>query len=225
MQNIVYLNGDFCASEAAKVSAFDRGFLFADGVYEVIPIYNGKLFKQQLHWDRLGASIDSLALSNIKTSDLIFKLNNIAAQLIEKNNLQQGAGKLYVQITRGTNNSREHLANPDLPTIFITANKLDWPDINKLKAGAKAITIQGARANWQKHKTISNLQNIIGLQQAEKQNAVEAIWHDNNIILEGCHSNVFYVKDNVLYIDTRRCNKPLAPYNLVKTITYFFYIV
>jgi D-alanine transaminase len=199
MTDLVYINGQFCPAENAQVSAFDRGFLFADGVYEVIPIYNGELFKQDLHWARLSESINALQLANNDKNSLIDSIKTITRQLIEKNNLQSGAGKLYVQITRGASLERTHIDTPKTPTIFVTTTKLNWPTLDSLKNGISAITIKDTRANWQKHKTISNLQNIIGLQQAAKENASEAIWYNQQSVLEGCHSNVFWVKDNVLY--------------------------
>jgi D-alanine transaminase len=198
MTEIVYLNGSFIAADQAKVSAFDRGFLFADGVYEVIPVYDGKMFKQQQHFLRLYDSIKQLNIID-SANDFIITLGNIATALIDKNHLTSGAAKLYIQVTRGSSGERTHIANPTTPTVFMTIKALDWPSITKLENGISAITLNESRAVWQKHKTIANLQNIIGLQKASQQNAAEAIWHYNDCILEGCHSNVFCVSDGVLY--------------------------
>ena len=126
--------------------------MFADGVYEVVPVYNGQLFCAQRHWQRLLGSVKGLNINtkNVASDDATFvaQLQQISQQLIEKNNLQTGAAKLYVQLTRGQAGIRQHLQQPDSPTLFISCEPTAWPQAENLSSGIHAITINEARASW-----------------------------------------------------------------------------
>ena len=118
----VYLNGNFTLVEKAKISPFDRGFLFADGVYEGIRTYNSKLFRYDDHIKRLIKSLNEIKMKFIDT----IKLEGIIYQLIKKNDIKDSA-VIYLQITRGTQLTRKHSFPHEstAPNIFITAQNLN----------------------------------------------------------------------------------------------------
>jgi|GEM_PF-1562794 len=116
---MVYLNGDFIAKNKASISIMDRGFLFGDGVYEVIPVYNGKIFRLQAHLDRLQKSLDSIQITNpYKTK----KYLDILTQLISFSSVKDQS--IYLQITRGADTQRKHIFDALIPTIYIESNPL-----------------------------------------------------------------------------------------------------
>jgi D-alanine transaminase len=190
----IYLNGNFLPSETAKISPFDRGFLFADGVYEVIRTYNGNLFRFDDHLNRLHRSLTSIILEY----DLA-NIKNITYQLTEKNNFTSSDCSIYIQITRGISVPRSHhFPNSLNPTIFISATKIieNLPEKTK---GINVITCEDLR--WQRCdiKSISLLPSVMVHQFANEKNAKEAILYKDEFITEGSHTNFFAVKNDTVY--------------------------
>lgn len=192
--SVVYLNGEFMDSSEAQVSVMDRGFLFGDGVYEVIPVFSGKLFRIEEHLKRLSRSLKAIrievALDAGDWTDLI-------KDIIFRN----GGGNLsiYLQVTRGVEEERGHaFPNNPNPTIFIMANPLPGSDNRPPAVGKKAITVQDIR--WQRCdiKAIALLANVLHLQQALDAGADEAILQRGNEVVEGAASNLFIVKNNTI---------------------------
>jgi len=187
----VYLNGEFLPIEQAKVSVMDRGFLFGDGVYEVIPVYDGHVFCPDGHLKRLQASLKAIKLS-LDTS--LSEWHTLIKQLITKN----GGGDLliYLQITRGPEANRHHAfpTNPQ-PTIFLRTTAYQPASIEDLAQGIKVVTASDTR--WQNCyiKSISLLPNILLYQQALEHNAQETILlNEHAYVVEGASSNVFIVE-------------------------------
>ena len=116
---MVFLNGEFTPKDQACISVMDRGFLFGDGVYEVIPVYAGKIFRLSDHLARLQNSLDSIQISNPYTPE---KYQNIFDQLLEQSPNSNQA--IYLQITRGADTVRKHSFNELRPTVFIELNPL-----------------------------------------------------------------------------------------------------
>ncbi|MCE7522196.1 D-amino acid aminotransferase [Alloalcanivorax xenomutans] len=190
----VYLNGAFMAMEQARISPMDRGFLFADGVYEVIPAFNGVLFRFEEHLRRLERSLSALYLIN--PHDRAGWCRR-CEELIQRN----GGGNLslYLQITRGAADKRDH-AFPDppvSPTVFMSTAPLTVPteDSPDRITGAAAITLDDIRWARCDIKSISLLPNILLRQQAIAVGAREAILIHDGFVTEGAASNVFIVKD------------------------------
>lgn len=206
-KNIVYLNHKYIDLKKAKISVLDRGFLFADGVYEVIPIYNGKPFRCQQHLERLERSLKNIAMQSPFTQQ---QWLNIFSKLIKKNKTITGNYHFYIQITRGAAASRGH-AFPDNinPTILVTLNKStkNLP-LEILSQGKSAISCEDTRWKNCHIKSISLLPNILFSEQAHEANSEEAILIRDGYAIEGASSNLFIVKNNTLI------TPPLSPYIL-----------
>lgn len=189
-QSICYLNGEFLPLEEAKVPVLDRGFIFGDGIYEVIPVFNGHSFRLEEHLERLGNSLKSThiknPLSQVEWADLIHNT-------VEKNGL--GHQAIYLQITRGVAH-RDHAFPDDAePTVFIMSNPL--PESQTAKP-VSAITVADPRWHNCDIKATSLLPNVLLRQQAREQGAYEAILIKDGFITEGAASNVFVIKDGVI---------------------------
>jgi len=191
---MVFLNGNYIPKDEAFVSVMDRGFLFGDGVYEVIPVYNGKLFRVNEHLDRLKKSLDSTQIKNPYSKNQWHEIINKVVSNSNKNNQS-----IYLQITRGTGNKRSHTFDNIRPTVYIESNALVRRSKDEISDGFKAITMEDIRWNRCDIKSISLLANIMYSQEAKKSNTEEAILHRNNIVTEGATSNVFLVKNNTLF--------------------------
>ena len=199
--NIVYLNGSFIPKEKASVSVMDRGFLFADGVYEVIPVYSGKLFRLKEHLDRLQRSLDAIRLKSPFTQE---EWQAMLCELIDKNG--GGNQAIYLQVTRGIENIRDHRFPDQVkPTIFAMSNPLTKPtdeDLNNTlnnTSGISAITTKDIRWDRCDIKSISLLPNILLRQQALDAGAQEALLIKDGYLTEGAASNCFVIKDGVIY--------------------------
>jgi D-alanine transaminase len=195
---LVYLNGAFLPPDQAKVSAFDRGFVFGDGVYEVIPVYGGRLFRLPQHLARLDASLDSIRLANpLAAADW----QRVCARLIDA----AGGGdlSLYLQVTRGPA-PRDHAFPPEVqPTVFAYAAPLKYPDAQQLAGGVDAITVPDIRWLRCDIKAIALLPNVLLRQQAIEAGAAEAILIRDGLMTEGSASNIFVVTHGVLVTPPR----------------------
>ncbi len=186
--SIVYLNGELISAENATVSVFDRGFLLGDGVYEVIPAFNGKLFRLKAHLDRLQDSLDAIRLKNPLS---YAQWQEVLEQVIAKNRHPELS--VYLQVTRGVA-VRDHAFPADAaPGIFIMANSIEKLAESYYVNGVSAITLPDNR--WQRCniKAISLLPNVLLRQQAVEQGAAEAILIRDGNVTEGAASNVFVV--------------------------------
>jgi len=188
--NTVYLNGDYLPLTEAKVSVLDRGFLFGDGVYEVIPSYSGHLFRMQDHLDRLQASLGRIRLEFYYD---VTKWQKILEPLLDESKDQY----IYLQITRGVAPKRDHAfpENPE-PTVFAMCS--DIKPFDGVKTGVKALTIEDSRWEMCNVKATTLLANILLRQQAIEQGCAEAILHRKGYVTEGAASNLFAVIDDIL---------------------------
>lgn len=189
-----YLNGQFLPLEEAKISAMDRGFLFGDGVYEVIPVYNGHAFRIEQHLDRLARSLAAIQLT-IDFEQPAWK--SLIAELIQCN----GAGdqSVYLQCTRGPSPVRDHAFPAQImPTIFAYSIPLLTRSIEELSKGISVLTVYDLR--WQRCdiKAITLLPNILMRQHAIENGAQEAILINNGYAIEGSAMNLFVIKNNVI---------------------------
>jgi len=191
MENkIVYLNEQYLPLSEAKVSVLDRGFLFGDGVYEVIPCYTGHLFHFQDHLARLENSLAGIRLANPHTRE---EWLNILTPLLD-GNLDQ---YVYLQITRGVAPKRDH-AFPDNtpPTVFAMCSTI-FP-VAGLDKGLKAVSMDDSRWKLCNIKAITLLSNILHRQEAIDHGCAEALLVKDGYVIEGAASNVFAVIDGVL---------------------------
>lgn len=194
MLNHVYLNNTYTALKDAKISVLDRGFLFGDGIYEVIPVYNTLPFRAEEHLKRLAQSLQALRISNPHTFS---EWLSIFDTLIEKNKLKNAS--IYLQITRGTGQTRAHIPEEMLsPTVFVACTALQKKTVAELKLGLTAITMPDFRWQHCNIKTISLLANILALEQAHDAHAQASIFIRNGLVTEECMRNVFIVKNNII---------------------------
>ena len=190
---IVFLNGEFLPAEQAHVSVLDRGFIFGDGIYEVIPAYNGKLLRLEQHLTRLKNNLDAIRLTDA-VSDMQWE--PVLKELLSRN----GPGNMgvYLQVTRGVAPRDHTLPDGVSATIFAMCNPIAPPAPDLKNKGVAAITLEDSRWKNCHIKAISLLPNILLRQQAVDAGAVEAILIRDDEATEGAASNVFIVKDKVL---------------------------
>lgn len=189
---MIYLNGKFMPIEEACIPVLDRGFIFGDGIYEVIPAYSRKLFRLTEHLDRLQHSLDGIRLKNPFNHA---EWCNLLEQIIAKN---EGDDQyIYLHITRGVA-KRDHAFPQVPPTIFIMSNPLLPPPAELLVSGASAITAHDNRWIRCDVKAISLLPNVLLRQMAVDVQAIETILIRDGFLTEGAASNIFIVKDNTL---------------------------
>ena len=190
---LVYLNGAYLPIEEAKVSVLDRGFIFGDGVYEVIPAFGGKALRFEHHMQRLNDSLAAIRIRNPHTSE---EWHEIIQKLITETGPDDQS--IYLQITRGVAQRDHRFPDDTQPTVFVMSNLLHPVDKELLSSGIAAITLDDIRWQYCNIKAIALLPNILLRQQAIDQNAMEAILVRDGEMTEGAASNVFIVKNGVI---------------------------
>ena len=189
----VYLNGQFLPLAEAKIPVLDRGFIFGDGVYELVPVYSKKPFRLDEHLHRLQASLDGIRLANPHGMD---GWRELILRLIE---LQDFADQsVYIQITRGVA-PRDHAFPKGVPpTVFMCAQPLVTAASEQKATGVCAVTAVDNRWLRCNIKAISLLANILLRQQAVDADCAETVMLRDGWLTEGAASNIFVVKDGVL---------------------------
>ncbi len=189
-----WLNGQFLPLDEAQVSVLDRGFLFGDGVYEVIPAYGRRLFRLSHHLQRLQHSLDGIRLRNPLPNA---EWSRILGELIAKNTGDDQA--VYLQVTRGAPPKRDHAFPEGVePTVFCMSSPLSVQRDDAATAGVRAVTLDDIRWDLCNIKAITLLPNCLLRQQAIDNGAVEAILVSDGHVIEGAASNLFIVKDDVI---------------------------
>ncbi len=195
----IYLNGAFMPIEEARISVLDRGFIFGDGVYEVIPVYSRRPFRLAEHLQRLQHSLDGIKLKNPHSER---EWTAILSELIERN-AQDGRNQdqyLYLHITRGVAKRDHAFPNPPVPpTVFLLSNPLTTPPAELLQSGIACITVADNRWLRCDIKSIALLPNVLLRQAAVEAGCAEAILiRDDAFLTEGAASNIFVVKNGKL---------------------------
>jgi len=198
----IYLNGTFSPRSKAQISIMDRGFLFGDGVYELIPVFNKKIFLLDEHLKRLKNSLNLIQMNEIKDLDKVINA------LIKKNT--KNTFFIYLHITRGVQNSRNHIYSENIePTILLMCE--DYPAFSEdlIRRGFQA-TIQDD-FRWMKSniKSISLLGNVLLKNYASNNGSYETLLIRNKKLTEGSTSNIFIVKDEIIY--TPKLSNELLP--------------
>ena len=202
-----YLNKEFLRREEVRISPFDRGFLFGDGVYEVIPVYEEKPFLLEDHLGRLGRSLNSTGIKNPqKWNDI----PGIIHELVKKNTFSNQS--VYVQVTRGEDSIRNHIPDPKVqPTLFITSSELKVNPyrLDPERKGLEVKTLEDPRWNRCDIKAVTLLSNIMAMNEANLEGKDGVIFCTNGEVTEGAASNVFAVFDNQV-ITTPESNQILS---------------
>jgi len=193
----VFLNNRFLPEDEASISPLDRGFLFADGVYEVIPSIDGMPFGLEPHLQRLQRSLDGLRITNPYPME---RWRTICRELLAQNG--GGDAAIYLQVTRGAPTRRDHAFPPaDVPpTVFMTVSPLVRPMIYDAPnaQGGSAITAPDNRWGRCDIKSIALLPNVLYRQQAVEAGVTEVIMIKNGWLTEGSSTNVFVVHGGVV---------------------------
>lgn len=195
MSRIVYVNGEFLPEADAKISVFDRGFLFADGVYEVSSVLNGKLIDNEGHMVRLHRSMDELAMAAPASDEAITAAQE---ELISRNNVQEGL--VYLQVTRGSADRDFAYPSADTPSSLVMftqeKNLINSPIA---KQGIKVIGIDDIRWARRDIKTVGLLAPCMGKMQAKAAGADDAWMVEDGFVTEGTSNNAYIItQDNVL---------------------------
>ncbi|MCW9023478.1 MAG: D-amino-acid transaminase [Gammaproteobacteria bacterium] len=191
--SLCYLNGKFLPLEEASISVLDRGFIFGDGIYEVIPAYGGNLFRLDEHLQRLNNSLQAIHLKNPLSNA---EWATLLSTLVEKNN--HGDQSVYLQLTRGVAKREHSFPAETSATVFAMSSPMPAAKTTLATEGVHAISLDDIRWRYCHIKTIALLPNILLRQQAVENEAVEAILIREGKVTEGAASNVFVVKDGVI---------------------------
>ena len=195
MKSIAYFNGKWLPLEKVKISPLDRGFLFSDGVYEVIPVYNKKPFFLESHIERLLNSLKKISLT------INLPIMEIVLELIRKNCLENQI--IYVQITRGVAKRNHAFPKNVSPTVFMMSSLLERPSNDDILTGVSAITSEDNRWLGCDIKSISLLPNVLAREKAVKENCAESILIRDGRVTEGAASSIWIVRNKIL-----QCPKP-----------------
>jgi D-alanine transaminase len=193
MNNIAHFNGQLMPLEKITISPLDRGFIFGDGVYEVIPVYGGVMLRGREHFERLQRSMDEIRLVNPHSTDEWLAL----VQDLLKHH--PGNQSVYIQVTRGVPPKRDHVIPKGVqPTVFMMVQPLASPSREAIENGVACITSRDFR--WEKcHvKSTSLLGNVLARQLSADVGAAETILLRDGYVTEASSSNVFVVKDGVV---------------------------
>ena len=190
---LVYLNGAMTPIADAKVSVLDRGFIFGDGIYEVIPIYGRRLFRPTQHMARLFRSLASISIPNPHTeAEWMALIDQVVAAHPADDQM------VYLQVTRGVA-KRAHAFPADItPTVFIMTNPIPLPSMAVRATGVACVSMEDKRWLRCEIKSISLLGNVLAAQNAVDNNATESIQFRDGFLTEASSSNVWIVKDGVL---------------------------
>ncbi|WP_224824872.1 D-amino-acid transaminase [Cognatishimia sp. MH4019] len=194
MSRTVYVNGDYVAEEDAKVSVFDRGFLFADGVYEVTSVLGGKLIDFDGHAKRLERSLTELEMTSPVTMDELLEIHR---QLVERNDVEEGM--VYLQITRGAADRDFAYPKDATPTIVLFTQEKNLIESPAAKTGMKVISIEDQRWGRRDIKTVQLLYPSMGKMMAKAAGADDAWMVEDGFVTEGTSNNAYIVtKEGVL---------------------------
>lgn len=192
-----YLNGSFTTLDVAKISVLDRGFIFGDGVYEVVPVYAGKPFCMDEHLARLGRSLGE---TRIKQPMPDTQWRRVVADLIAAGDATLGTGDqlVYIQVTRGVA-LRDHVMNNDIdPTVFAMVTAMKPPTQEQRSKGVACVSADDFR--WQKGhiKSVSLLGAVFARQISADEGALETVMFRDGYLSEAAASNVWVVKNGVV---------------------------
>ena len=190
---IAHFNGKLLPLDRISISPLDRGFIFGDGVYEVIPVYEGVALRAREHFERLQRSMDAIGLANPRSIDeWIAAVDALLAH-------HPGNQSVYIQVTRGAPAKRDHVIPQGLePTVFMMCQPLATPSREAVEDGVACVTARDFR--WEKcHiKSTSLLGNVLARQISVEAGAIETIMLRDGLLTEASASNVFVVKDGAV---------------------------
>ncbi len=204
MKKIVYLNGEYMKEDEAKISIFDRGFVFGDGVYEVVPVVRGVVLDKEPFLQRFNRSLSELELGWPMSQD---KFLEMIGELIKRNDLSEGG--VYMQVTRGVA-PRDFGYPKDIPaTVMAFTFSKEIINSEKAKQGVKVVTVPDIRWKRRDIKSIALLGQCMAKEQASKQGAYEGWMVEDGFVTEGTASSAYIVKDGKII--TRPLSNSILP--------------
>jgi D-alanine transaminase len=191
--NWAILNGEIIEREQAKVDIEDRGYQFGDGVYEVIRVYNGKMFTAKEHLDRLFRSTKGIEINHDYTQE---QLTAMLEELIRKNQLSQGI--IYLQVSRGVSPRNHAFPKGKVPPSLAAYTKELSRPLENFNKGVRTILTEDIRWLRCDIKSLNLLGNVLAKQKAAQDGCYEAVMHRGNDVTEGSSSNIFIVKNGIV---------------------------
>jgi D-alanine transaminase len=190
----VYLNGNILPLSQAKISVLDRGFIFGDGIYEVVPVYNRKPFRLEQHVARLMRSLDKISLHTSNTAEEWRQLMTMMAQRAPWDN-----SLVYLQVTRGVAKRDHQFPNPSVkPTIFLMAAPRVAPSAQEIDKGLRTVSMPDMRWFHCDIKSVSLLGNVLAKQYAVERGVDDVIQFRDGYLSEASSANIWLVKDGTV---------------------------
>lgn len=209
VSTLLYLNGQWLAPQDAQISVMDRGFLFGDGVYEVIPVYSRHPFRLDEHLARLSRSLAAIQLDNPHTlTEWTALVNHLAASA------EWDDQSIYIQVTRGPMAVRNHVfPQVPVPTVLLMAEPMNLPSAGQVSAGVTAVSAADIRWLRCDIKSTSLLANCLLRQQSVVAGCAETVLFRDGFLTEGAASSIFVVRNGVLLV-------PMKNHLMLPGITY-----
>ncbi|MEB0137475.1 MULTISPECIES: D-amino acid aminotransferase [unclassified Undibacterium] len=190
---LVFLNGALTPLSEAKIPVLDRGFIFGDGIYEVIPVYQRKMFRSDQHLARLFRSLAAISISNPYTKEEWLE------RITEVMDAHPADDQMvYLQVTRGVAKRAHAFPAVSTPTVFIMSNPIVLPTESAREHGVACVSMEDRRWLHCEIKSISLLGNILAAQNAAEHNVAESIQFRDDFLTEASASNVWIVKDGIV---------------------------
>ncbi len=190
MSSIVYVNGSFVPEAEARISVFDRGFLFADGIYEVSAVLDGKLVDNALHLARLARSVGEIGLALPLPVE---RIGELMREMVERNALREGL--VYLQVTRGAESGRNFpFPKAATPSLVMFCERKAYADAPAAKTGIKVKSVPDIRWARRDIKSVALLAQVLAKQEAAAAGCQEAWMHEEGVVTEGGSSTCYIVK-------------------------------
>jgi D-alanine transaminase len=202
--NIAYVNGEFLPENEAKVSIFDRGFLFGDGIYEVTPVIDGRLVDREAHMSRLKRSLGEV---RIEPPVPLTEIDSLQEMLVEKNNVTEG--RVYLQVSRGVAERDFPFPKDPRPSLVMFARQVPFVDTEASQRGIRVKTVPDLRWKRRDIKTVMLLASAMAKQDAIEAGFDDAWMVEDGLVTEGSSNNAYIVKDGV--ITTRHLSNDILP--------------
>ena len=202
--NIAYVNGEFLPEDQAKISVFDRGFLFGDGIYEVTPVIDGRLVDRAAHMSRLKRSLGEVRITPPIPFD---EIDSLQERLIEKNEVTEG--RVYLQVSRGVAERDFPFPKDPKPSLVMFARQVPFVDTEASRRGIRVKTVPDLRWKRRDIKTVMLLASAMAKQDAIDAGFDDAWMVEDGLVTEGSSNNAYIVKGNV--IQTRHLSNDILP--------------
>lgn len=193
-KTIAFFNHEFTTLDQVKISPLDRGYVFGDGVYEVTKVHEGRCFALSYHLDRLYRSMRLMQIPATMAPDELTEIHDV---IVQESGIQ--SGYVYLQVTRGTAPRTHTFPDHAQPNILMYVNEDNPAKMALADTGTKVITIEDIRWQHCDIKSLNLIPNILGAQQAKKKGCTEAFQFRGEQLMEGTSSNVFMVRDGILW--------------------------